>query len=149
MSCRGTSKFSTSSYYYLECAYLDIPWVPKIRSLHIFTISPEKHGDKVVLLPVDKYQSFLKMILSFWVCATRVTQRTQNNKFAILLQYLKENGKNEVYFLLADKHQSFLQIHTIILGVWPGMPKLPKITSLLFLSTWKKWVMKLVFFACR
>ena len=60
---------------------------------------------------------FYKMILSFWVCATRVTQSTQNNKFAISSQYLKENGKNEVYFLLVDKHQKFLQIDTIILGV--------------------------------
>ena len=41
--------------------------------------------------------------------------------------------KDEVDFLIADKCQMFLQIDTIILGVWPGMPKLPKITSLLFL----------------
>ena len=70
---------------------------------------------------------FYKMILSFWVCATRVTQSTQNNKFAISLQYLKENGKNEVDFLLADKHQRFLQIDTIILGVCgQACPNYPK-----------------------
>ena len=40
-----------------------------------------------------------------------------NLKFAICLQYLKENGKNEAGFLLADKHQKFLQIDTVILGV--------------------------------
>ena len=33
------------------------------------------------------------------------------------MQYFKENGKNEVGFLLADKHQRFLQIDTITLGV--------------------------------
>ena len=33
------------------------------------------------------------------------------------MQNLKENGKNEVALLLADKHQRFLQIDTIILGV--------------------------------
>ena len=70
---------------------------------------------------------FYKMIISFWVCLTRVTQSTQNNKFAISLQYLKENGKNEVYFLLADKHQRFLQIDTIILGVCgQACPNYPK-----------------------
>ena len=70
---------------------------------------------------------FYKMILSFWVCATRVTQSTQNNKFAISSQYLKENGKNEVYFLLVDKHQKFLQIDTIILGVCgQACPNYPK-----------------------
>ena len=51
------------------------------------------------------------------MCISRFTKRTQNSKLAISLQYLKENGKNEVGFLLADKHQRFLQIDTIILGV--------------------------------
>ena len=48
---------------------------------------------------------------------------------------VKENVKDEVGFLPADEHQRFLQIDTIILGVcvWPVMPKLSKITSLLFL----------------
>ena len=56
-----TSKFSTSWYYHLGCAYPDKPKVPKIKSLHIFAISPEKNmGDEVVLLPVDKYKSFLQ-----------------------------------------------------------------------------------------
>ena len=32
------------------------------------------------------------------------------------MKYLKENRKNEVDFLLADKHQRFLQIDTLILG---------------------------------
>ena len=41
-------------------------------------------------------------------------QSTQNNKFAISLQYLRENVKD---FLPADKHQRFHQIDIIILGV--------------------------------
>ena len=52
---------------------------------------------------------------------------TQNNKFASPLQYLKENVKDEVDFLPADNHQSFLLIDTIILGVccqaFPNYPK--------------------------
>ena len=60
---------------------------------------------------------FYRMLVSFWVCISRFTQRTQNSQLAISLQYLKENGKNEVGFLFADKHQRFLQIDTIILGV--------------------------------
>ena len=44
----------------------------------------------------------------------------------------EENVKDEVD-ILPDKYQVFPQIDTIILGVWPSMPKLPKITSLLFL----------------
>ena len=50
-----------------------------------------------------------------------------------ILKLTEENFKDEVDFLSADKCQIFTQIDTIILGVWPGMPKLPKITSLIFL----------------
>ena len=57
------------------------------------------------------------MILSFWVCVTRLIQSTQDNKFGISLQYLKENRKNKVDVLLADKYQKFLQTDTIILSV--------------------------------
>ena len=42
---------------------------------------------------------FYKMIV-FWMCVNRLAQSTQNNKFAIYLQYLKENEKNQVDFLL-------------------------------------------------
>ena len=47
---------------------------------------------------------FYKLILSFWVCVVRYAQNTQNNKFAISLQYLKKEVKDEVYFWHADKH---------------------------------------------
>ena len=63
---------------------------------------------------------------------SRLAKSTQNNKFAIFLKYLKENGKNEVGLLLSDKHERFFQIEFIILGV-VRHAKLPKITSLLFL----------------
>ena len=60
LACRQTSKFSTSWYYHFGCAYPDMPKVRKIRSLHIYAISPEKHWVVVVLLPADKYESFLE-----------------------------------------------------------------------------------------
>ena len=44
----------------------------------------------------------------------RHAQITQNNKFAISLQYLKKEVSDEVDFLHADKHESFLQIDTMI-----------------------------------
>ena len=40
----------------------------------------------------------------------RHAQITQNNKFAISLQYLKKEVSDEVDFLHADKHESVLQI---------------------------------------
>ena len=40
---------------------------------------------------------------------------TQNNKFAISVQYLKKEVSDEVDFLHADKYESLLQIDTMIL----------------------------------
>ena len=37
------------------------------------------------------------------------SQSSQNSKFAMSLQYLKKEVTDEVDFLRADKHQSFVQ----------------------------------------
>ena len=42
------------------------------------------------------------------------SQISPNSKFAMSLQYLKKEVRDEVEFLHADKHQSFLQSGTII-----------------------------------
>ena len=78
-------------------------------------------------------KSFYKLIASLWLCIARHAQSTQNNKFTISLQYLKENVNDEFDFLPADKHERFLQIDIVILGdtmyfYWDGQAfqKLPK-----------------------
>ena len=38
------------------------------------------------------------------------SQSTQSNKFAIFLQYIKEEVRDGVHFLHADKHQSFYEL---------------------------------------
>ena len=45
----------------------------------------------------------------------RHVQITQNNKFAISLQYLQKEMSDEVDFLHVDKYESLLQIDTKIL----------------------------------
>ena len=57
----------------------------------------------------------------------RHAQITQNNKFAISLQYHKKELSNEVDLLHADKHESLLQIDSVILM---GMVKYSQIASL-------------------
>ena len=102
-----------------------MPKVPKIRSLHIFAISPEKHEEVIVLLSTDKYESFLKgdsIILGVCnkACPKYPKQKVIYNVITVIKsnkKYLKENRENEVDFLLADKHQKFLKNDTIILGV--------------------------------
>ena len=90
---------------------------------------------------------FHKRVVSLWEKLARQTQSTKNNQFTIYLQYLNENMKEEVDFLPADKCWTFFQIDAIILGVWLGISKLPKITSLLLLYNMlrMKLVMQLIF----
>ena len=91
-----------------------------------------------------------KIIISLWMCITRHAQSTQN-KFAISLQYLKENLKDEVDFF-ACRYTSKVSSnwYYYFRFMWPSMSKLPKIKSLLFLCNIlsKKWVISW-FFACR
>ena len=75
---------------------------------------------EMVLLRAVKHESFLQddtviLGLSNQSCPNHHLQ--QACKLAISLQNLKENRKNEVHFLLPDKHQRFLQIETINLDV--------------------------------
>ena len=73
-------------------------------------------------------KDFFKMILSFSVCAAMHALITQNNKFAISLQCLKKEVSGEVDFLHADKHESFLQIYTMIFdGDGQTFPKFPQL----------------------
>ena len=57
-------------------------------------------------------------MVSLWIWEVRNAQITQNNKFAISVQHLKENVKlmDEVDFCLQINGR-FLQIYAIILGV--------------------------------
>ena len=49
------------------------------------------------------------------MCVARHAQITQNNEFAIFLQYLKKELTEEVDFLHAGKQKSLLQIDSMIL----------------------------------
>ena len=80
----------------------------------------------------------------------RHAQITQNIEFAISLQYLKKEVSDEVDFLHADKHESLLQIDTMILMGWLSILKVPIIASSQCLCniSKKKLEIKLIF-ACR
>ena len=63
---------------------------------------------------------------SLWVWVARYAESNED-KFAISLQYLKENLRDEVDFLPVEKRQRVLQIDTIILGVCgQSCPDYPK-----------------------
>ena len=78
-------------------------------------------------MPADNTKVFYMLIVSLWVCIARHAHSTQNNNFAISLHCLKENVKNEIDFVPVDKHESFLQIDTVIYdGDGQAFPKFPK-----------------------
>ena len=68
-----------------------MPKVPKITSLQYLQ---KNVGKEVDFLPADKTKPFDNVIVSIRVYVPRLAQSTQNNKFAISFQYLKENVKN-------------------------------------------------------
>ena len=50
------------------------------------------------------------MILSLLMGMIKHSQRTQSNKFAISLQYLKKEVRDGVHFLHVDEHESFCML---------------------------------------
>ena len=57
-----------------------------------------------------------KLVVLFLLVTPKHARSTQNSKFAIPLQYFKKEGMDEIDFLHVDKHQTFHQVDTIILG---------------------------------
>ena len=90
---------------------------------------------------------FYKVIVSLWVCIARHAQKSQNSNCNI---FAVSQGKREGWnWFFASKWTSKFYSNWCyhFLYVWPSMPKLPKIISLLFLCniSKKKWMMKLIF----
>ena len=68
-----------------------------------------------------------KVIPLFLLAMARHAQSTQNNKFSVSLQDLKKEGRIELDFMRADKHQIFLQVETIKFGGHgQSCPKYPR-----------------------
>ena len=59
-------------------------------------------GVKLIFCVQINIKAVYKLIVSLSECIARHAQSTQNNKFAISLQYLRENVKDEVDFLPAE-----------------------------------------------
>ena len=68
---------------------------------------------KLVFLNADKHKSFenfLQIDTVILIGMIKHSQSSQNSKFAMSLQYIKKEVRNMVDFLLADKHQSSVQV---------------------------------------
>ena len=79
---------------------------------YLCNISIKTWGMKLIFCLLINTKVFNKLIVSLWVCVAKQTQSTKSNHFTISLQYLKENMKDEVDFLPADKRWRLFQIDT-------------------------------------
>ena len=123
-----------------ECVQPGMPKVPKIRSLHIFAISPEKHGGEVDFLPANKHE------ISLLVDSITLGLRSQPCP-KHLKQYFNKELSDEIDFSHEDKYESLLQIDSMILM---GMVKIYQSSQLaslqcLYNVSKKKLKMKLIF----
>ena len=83
-------------------------------------------GMKLIFVLKINTKVFYQLMASLWVWVARHAESNED-KFAISLQYLKENLRDEVDFLPVEKRQRVLQIDTIILGVCgQSCPDYPK-----------------------
>ena len=73
---------------------------------------------KLIFLHLNKHQSFYKLALCLLMEEARHVKTTQNWKLEIFLQFLKKKDFDKVYFLHADKHESFLPADIDILSVF-------------------------------
>ena len=63
-------------------------------------------GEEDDFLHADKHESFLK--IDAMMGMVKHSQSSQNTRFAMSLQHLKKEARDEVDFLHSDKNQSFL-----------------------------------------
>ena len=109
---------------YLKCNILKKDWMMKYifgmlvnikaqstqnkKFIYLCNISSKTWGMKLIFCMQINVKVFYKIIVSLWVWVARHAQSTQNRNFAISLQYIVENVKDEIGFLPADQRQKFL-----------------------------------------
>ena len=74
-------------------------------------------SDKVDFSYADKHESLPQINNMILMGMVKHSQSSQNSKYAMSLQYLKKEVKDEVDFLYADKRQSFLTVCFNTLGI--------------------------------
>ena len=93
-------------------AWLVMCKLPKILSLYF----KNRWGINFIFCMKINIKVFYKLTLTFLKAEVRHAPSTSNNKFGVILLYRKEEGKDKVDFLHADKHQTYLQVDTINFG---------------------------------
>ena len=102
------AKFWFSSYEPKCC------WPIELQDSLNCNISRKKWIMKFIFGMQRNSKTFYKLVLSFWLCASRYAQSTQNRKFAYLFNISTKTRRMKL-LLPADKYEIFLQSASIIL----------------------------------
>ena len=103
-------------------------------------------GMKLIFYLQINAKVFYKSTVSLWVCIARHAQSTQNKKFAMSLQYFKENVKNESFLQVEFNTLDMKVSYKVILLLLMGMNKLSQSTEQAFSKYSKEQVCNIGFF---
>ena len=70
-------------------------------------------SDEVEFLHPEEHEGFLQINIMVLIGMVKHSQSSQSSKFAMALQYLKQEVRDGVHFLYADKHQNSIQFGSI------------------------------------
>ena len=111
---------SSNSHCHFRCVWLGMPKSPKITNLlFLCNILIKNWVMKLIFCMQINIKVSWKFISTLWTSTfpTRfilllmnISNLTQSNKFAISLQHLKKEVRNEGHFWHADKRQSFYKL---------------------------------------
>ena len=101
-------KVSSNWYYCFRCVWLGMSKLPKITSWLFLCNFLRKLVMKLILCMQISVKVYCKFIQKLLMMMVKHSKSSQNSKFAMFLQYLQKEVRDEVDFVRTDKHQSFL-----------------------------------------
>ena len=114
LTSRETSKFYIHWFYRIVCLARHTQSTQNTKLAYLFNISRKKWAMNFFLPPGKYVVSFcIKLVVSFWMCITRLAKSTQNNKFAIYLT----TGRMKFIFCSQKNIKHIFEIDTIILSL--------------------------------
>ena len=99
---------------------------------YLCNISRKTWGMKLLFFLQTDTKVSDKVLVSFWMCVSRLAQSTQKTNLQYLCNISKKMERMKLAFCLQINIKDFFKL-ILSLQVQRGMPKVPKITSLLFL----------------
>ena len=111
-------------------------------------ISRKREGKNMIFCLKINHNVFDKLVILFLLVIARHAQCTHNRKFAISVQYIKNEGRVEVVFCVQINIKLSYKLMLLILVGMVCLPKLSKIKSAKCLQYLKKEVRDEVCFLC-